>query len=565
MTIKPTRTEQRPSVVASQRPTTVGRSTLVMAGGTLLSRITGAMRTITLLGFGINALTDTYTTANNTPNMIYELVAGGVLSAVLVPLFVGLFRSDDERSHDGINAILSLTAVVLLAAVAAIAAFAPAIVWLFLSGPADGLKRTVATELLRYFAPQVAVYGFITVATAMLNARRRFAAPMFAPVLNNLTVIVVLLWARRVVHALVRHPGSSPTAALEAVAHDTFAKVLLGLGTTAGVVAMGAALLPSMRSLGVRLRWHWEPRHPAVRDLIRLSGWTVGYVVANQLALSFVTNTANRHDGDYTAYNSAFATFFLLPHGIFAVSIMTALQPSLAEAFLDRRRGRFRIQLTGGIRTTLTVMVPAAVGYAVLARPIVGLIRNGGLTASDANRVGDVLQAFAIGLPGFSVYLLLMNAFKAMRDTRATFEINAFENACNIVLAALFYRIGWGVRGLALSFTIAYFLAALRALRVVSRRTRGLKERELLDHLGRTLAASALMAAAVKAVAELVVRLCVRPEAPLRLPGRLGLVVEVGAAVTCGVTVYAVVGRLVGVSEIDSVLSGLRRRVGSRR
>ena len=550
---------------AGPTDTGFGRSAAVMASGTLLSRITGAVRTITLLGFGVTALTDTYTTANNTPNMIYELVAGGVLSAVLVPIFVGLFRRDDQRSHDGINAIVSLAAVVLLGAVLIVVAAAPGIVWVFLSGSGDGLKRAVAAQLLRMFAPQIGVYGFITIATAMLNARRRFAAPMFAPVLNNLVVIIVLLWARRLVHSLVPHPGTSTTATLRAVALDGPAKLLLGLGTTAGVLVMGLAILPSVRGLGVRLRWHWEPRHPAVRELIRLSGWTVGYVVANQVALSFVTNTANRADGDYTAYNSAYSTFFLLPHGVFAVSIMTALQPALSEAYLDRRRGLFRIRLTAGIRSILAVMVPAAVGYAVLSRPIVGLIRNGSLNAGGSDRVADVLRAFALGLPGFSVYLLLVNAFQAMRNTRATFEINVVENAINIVMAALLYRLGMGVEGLALSFSIAYLASALLAFRRVSRRTRGLKERELLLHLGRVLVASAAMAVAIKLVAVGVARLFVGADATLHLPGRLGLVVEVGAAVTCGVTVYAVVGRMVGVTEFASVLAGLRRRIGGGR
>ena len=551
-----------PNLARTRNEDGFGRSAAVMATGTLLSRVTGAIRTIALLGFGVTALADTYTAANNTPNMIYELVAGGVLSAVLVPIFVGLFRRDDERSHDGVNAIVSLVAVVLLGAVAIVVVAAPAIVWVLLSEPGDGLKRSVAAQLLRMFAPQIGVYGFITVASAMLNARRRFAAPMFAPVLNNVVVIVVLLWARRIVHALVPHPGRSTTATLQAVAFDGPAKLLLGLGTTAGVVVMGLAILPSLRGLGVRLHWHWEPRHPAVIELIRLSGWTVGYVVANMVALTFITNTANRVDGDYTAYSSAYATFFLLPHGVFAVSIMTALQPSLAEAFLDRRRGRFRIRLSSGIRSILALMVPAAVGYVILSRPIVGLIRNGALSAGGANRVADVLRAFAVGLPAFSVYLVLVNAFQAMRDTRATFEINIIENAINIVVAAVLYRMGMGVEGLALSFSVAYLVSALLAFRRVSRRTGGLKERELLSALGRIALASAAMAGATKLAAIGACRLFVGTGATLRLPGRLGLVVEVGTAVTCGVTVYAVVGRLVGVTEFASVLAGLRRRIG---
>ena len=133
-----------PNLARTRNEDGFGRSAAVMATGTLLSRVTGAIRTIALLGFGVTALADTYTAANNTPNMIYELVAGGVLSAVLVPIFVGLFRRDDERSHDGVNAIVSLVAVVLLGAVAIVVVAAPAIVWVLLSAPGDGLKSSVS-------------------------------------------------------------------------------------------------------------------------------------------------------------------------------------------------------------------------------------------------------------------------------------------------------------------------------------------------------------------------------------------------------------------------------------
>ena len=177
-----------------------------------------------------------------------------------------------------------------------------------------------------------------------------------------------------------------------------------------------------------------------------------------------------------------------------------------------------------------------------------------------ANEVAE--RAFALGLPGFSVYLLLVNAFQAMRDTRATFEINVIENAINIVAAAVLYRAGMGVEGLALSFSIAYLASALLAFRRVSRRTRGLKERELLGALGRIAAASAAMAGATKLVAVGIGRLFVGADSVVALPGRLGLILQVGAAVTCGVTVYAVVGRLVGITEFGAVIAGLRRRLG---
>lgn len=546
------------------RSSGIGRSTAVMAFGTLLSRLTGAVRTIVFAWFGTTALADAYLQSNTTPNMVYELVAGGVLSATLVPLFVELLLRDDDDAHHGIDAIVSLVAAVMVGAVVLVALAAPALMWIPFHEPGKQLQRQVGSELLRMFAPQIAIYGFVTVATAALNARRRFAAPMLAPVCNNLVVIVVLLWARRVVHALVPHPSGN-LATLQAVANDTTAKLLLGFGTTAGVVAMGLALLPSMRGLDIGLRWRWDPRHPAVRELARLSGWTLGYVAANIAALQFVQYALGfGPNGDLAAYNLAYTTFFVLPHGIFAVSIMTAIQPDLAEAFLERRRGRFRTTLSTGIRNVLAVMVPAAAGYVVLSGPIVSLIRSGQLSNDGARLIGDVLRAFSIGLPGYSVYLLLMNAYKAMRDTKSTFTINVIENSINIVLGALLYRLGFGVQGLAFAFAVSYLASAVFAGKALGLRTRGIHGPEILESLRRILVASAAMALAVWLTARGVGALVVGDGAAIGLPDRLARLVQVGAAVGVGVSVYGVVAPRIGVSEIDAVVSGVRRRLGGR-
>ncbi len=536
-----------------------------MAFGTLLSRITGAIRTIVFLRIGVDALTDTYTAANNTPNMVYELVAGGILSATLVPLFIKLDRSKNKRARDGINAIVSLTAVAMISIVALVLVGAPVIANVLIPGADAQLNRQVGTELLRYFAPQIGVYGFITVATALLNSRRSFFAPMLAPVLNNVVVIIVLLWFRRILTGLTSNQGVSTTETLRALATDRNAKLLLGFGTTAGVLAMGLALLPAVRGLNVGLRWHWEPKHPAVIELLRLSGWTVGYVIANQLALIFVTRAAQRGvDGDLAAYNSAFATFFMLPHGIFAVSIMTALQPGLAEAYLDRKRGRFRMQLAKGIQTLIAVMIPAAVGYLILAEPIVLILRGGALNVEGAERVASVLRAFAVGLPGFSIYLLLMNAFKAMRNTRETFSINVVENAINIALAGLFYSFGFGVVGLAASFSVAYLVSAVLAGYRVSKFTAGIKEREIFQTLARVALSALVMAIFVRGVSLLAHRVFAPTVGLLAVPERLGLLLEVGFAVATGVTVYLAVSRVLGITELDSVVNGLRRKLGFR-
>jgi putative peptidoglycan lipid II flippase len=534
------------------------RASGVMFVGTLLSRLTGAIRTIVLAAFGLEAVTDAYTQANTTPNMIFELVAGGVLSATLIPLFAQLFRRNTKRAQDGIDAIVSLLGVVVVGASLLLALGAPLILRLTIRGAENADKRQLAEQLLPMFAPQVAVYGFVAIATALLNVRREFFAPMIAPVLNNLVVIGVLLWVRQLLQ------GSASTNNLTRLATHTPTRLLLGFGTTAGVLAMGLALIPALRKSGIRLRWRWEPRHPAIGEIIRISGWTLGYVACNQLALFVIQRLANQTDGDYTAYTLTYQTYFLLPHGLFAVSIATALQPRLSDAFLERRRGQFRSTLSRGITTQLTIMIPAAIGYLVLAKPIITILAFGRLGPDGINRMATTLQAFVVGLPAFSVFLLLMNACKAMRNTKLAFWVNGLETIANIGLALLFVALGYGVRGLAYAYGLAYCIGVVIAFVAVSRRTKGLNLNAIAPAAARIAVAATAMGAVCWGVRTILhtwlansLHLAVRPTA-------LG---EVGVSILAGVTVYVGLGRLLGIRDLQTVVSGITRRIvpGSRR
>ena len=170
-----------------------------------------------------------------------------------MPLYVEHYERNDERATDAINSV----AIVALAAISVIGFIAaPWIIDLYmlrLHGAGKAAQQALATDLLRWFMPQVFFYGVTALATAMLNARRRFAAAAFAPVLNNVVVIAVLL-------ALPRIASEPPT--VTSVLQDPALVLLLGLGTTAGIVAMALVLLPALRHAGARLHWVWEWRHP---------------------------------------------------------------------------------------------------------------------------------------------------------------------------------------------------------------------------------------------------------------------------------------------------------------
>lgn len=518
------------------------RASLVVAVGTALSRLTGFGRlAATAYALGFDRLTDTYTLANTTPNIVYELLLGGVLSATLVPVFV---QQADEDDEEGTSAVVTVAAALLVAVCVVAFLAAPAIVRLYTVGVAGAVaddQQAVATDLLRLFVPQILFFGLTALGTALLNARRRFAAPAFAPALNNVVVTLVLL-------ALPRLAGGTPT--LDQLRGDPLLVVTLGLGTTAGIVLMTVVLLPALRRAGVRIRPRLDLRHPAVRHVGRLSGWTLGYVLTNQVSLLVVLILANRVEGGVSAYTGAFV-FFQLPHALVAVSLMTTLVPELSSASQRGDHPTYRDRFSTGVRLMSLVILPAATGYVVLARPIVAaLLERGALSVASATLTADTLAAFAVGLFGFSVYLFALRGFYALRDTRTPFLLNVGENVANIVLAVALVG-PFGIPGLALGYAAAYTLAALVALVVLQRRVGSLDGRRVAGTVVRVVAACVAMGMVVEVVAPHVGG-----------PDGVGALVRTGAGVMLGTLVYAAAVVALRVEEVAPLVARLRGVTG---
>jgi putative peptidoglycan lipid II flippase len=245
------------------------------------------------------------------------------------------------------------------------------------------------------------------------------------------------------------------------------------------------------------------------------------------------------------------------------VSVISAIQPTLSRAFLDRKRGQFRVRLATATRTLLVLMTPAAVGYALLASPIAEVVMaHGNSTVGDAQRVADVLRPLAIGLPAFSIYLLYMSALKALRDTRATFEINAIENAINIVVGAVLY-VQLGVVGLGMAYAVAYIVSAMVAGRVVSQRTAGLQTDLLIRTASRVAIASAVMAAGVVLVGRITGAVLVDSPAAdaavLATSRFLPLLLSIALQIAVGATLYLVACKLLGVQELGPLMKVMRK------
>jgi putative peptidoglycan lipid II flippase len=474
------------------------RSSALVAMGTGLSRVTGLVRTMALAyALGADLLGSTYNLANNTPNVIYDLILGGVLAATLIPVMVDRFDHDDRKAIDALATVITV-GLVALTALAMVAA--PAIIGLYSAFDDDPAQverqATLAVPLLVLFLPQVLFYGLTALWTAVLNARRSFAVPAFAPVLNNVVVVAVLL-------ALPRVAGGDVT--FDQVADDPGLIALLGLGTTAGIVAMTLVLWPAMRRAGIRLRWNPDWRNPALRTVARLSAWTLGYVAANQVVFLVVLALLNGLPGEseVAAYTYAWQ-FFQLPVGLFTVSIMTTFTPELA---LHAGRGalaEYRRRFSQGARMVLLLVLPTTAILLTLAAPIITvLLQRGDFDAGDTVVTSSALAWLAVGLPGFTTFLFAMRGFYAFKDTRTPFWLNLLENGLQLALS--FALVGaFGMQGIIASFSIAYTVAAVVALVVLRARAGGLGGTALPVGALRQLVAATAAAGAVFAVTRVV-------------------------------------------------------------
>jgi putative peptidoglycan lipid II flippase len=536
----------------------LARSTAVMAVGTLLSRVTGLLRVTVLVGtLGVSEqrLADVYNVANTTPNIIYELVLGGILSSIFVPVFVEVRRVRGFRQARFVaNAVMTMAFVTLsLLAIATVLA-APWIIRLYIhsGSPVERAEaQRVGGQLLAMFMPQIVFYGVGSVMTGLLNANRRFGVPMYAPILNNLVVVAVGLTFHAMVGGQVPELGDLTTGE----------KLLLGLGTTLGVVAMTMAQWPFLRRIGFRYTFVWNLRDPAIRKMARLSAFTVGYVITNQLGYLVIPILAYLVQGGYTAYATSF-TFFQLPHGVFAVSVMTALLPPLSEQAVAKNWEAFRATLSRGLRLTAAVLLPATIGYLVLAGPIVRVLMAHGVVSPNSNStmlLTRTMVMFVLGLLPFSTFQLALRAFYALQNTRTTFLVNLISTSANVVANLLLFWLlprAWKVPGLALGQTIAYSIGAVLLLSRLSPRVGGLDFRPILRVASRMLLASLIMGVVAAAVAATV-------KAGVGI-GTLGDLVTVVAGVTTGLATYLVAARLLHIEEIGIALDMVRRRARSK-
>ncbi|WP_302061403.1 murein biosynthesis integral membrane protein MurJ [Streptomyces sp. A3M-1-3] len=452
------------------------KSSALMAAGTIVSRLTGFLRTLVMAAaIGIGTLNDSYQVANTLPTMIYVLVGGGALNAVFIPQLVRAMKEGDGEAYA--NRLLTLV-VVLLGGVTSICVLAAPLLIPMMSAKfaSDPHTIDVAVAFARYCLPTMFFMGIHVVLGQILNAHGRFGAMMWTPVLNNLVVIATFggfIWA-----------FGSFTASGVSPANITPEGVrLLGIGTLLGLAVQALAMLPYLREAGFKLRLRFDWKGQGLGKAAGLAKWTFLFVLANQFGMIVVTQLATwagaiaekqGYSGTgITAYNYALL-LWQMPQAIITVSVMTAVLPRISRSAHDGDTAAIRDDISYGLRTSAVAIVPSAFAFLALGVPIASLLYAG--SGAGARGVGYVLMAFGLGLIPYSVQYVVLRGFYAYEDTRTPFYNTVIVALVNATASAMCFAVlppRWAVVGMGASYGMAYAVGVGVAWRRLRKRLGG--------------------------------------------------------------------------------------------
>lgn len=536
------------------------RSGAIMAVGTLASRVTGFLRTAVIVAaLGTGMLANAYNTANTIPNQIYDLLLGGILTSVVVPLLVRA-KERDRRYGERYEQRVFTLAVIGLGVLTAVSILCAPLFIDVLAGSYTGDQRRVAILFAQFFLPQIFFYGVGAFAGAILNTRGSFGAPMWAPVLNNLVVIAV--------------GGAFLAVTSGRVDPSTISDgqmMLLSIGTTGGIVLQTVALWPSLRRVGFRWRPRLDFQRGEIGEVARMAGWTLLYVVATQTGLAVVTALANRAGNlavdeglgegyGYTPYFNAYQ-LFQLPYAIVGVSVITALLPRMSRFAAEGKTADVRAAFSSGLRLSSVIIMPAAALMLVLGPEITTvLFAHGNTSSDDALVIARVMQMFAIALVPFSTYQLMLRVFYAHGDTRTPALVGMVSVTSNIIMAFTAYNVlgvKWIVVGIAGGFAVTNCVGAVACWLVLRRKLGGIDGRRIVGgHLKLLVAIWPLVgfAYATHTIADAV------GNTEALLPALVTLVV--GSA--GGGLLYLIFARLMRVDEVQTTIATFARRLPGR-
>jgi putative peptidoglycan lipid II flippase len=545
----------------TRRPPAVGesdsnllRSSGGMALGTLASRLTGFLSNLMLAyAIGAGTLSTSYNDANTLPNVVYNLMLGGILTSVVVPLLVAAAKRDPDRGEGYFQRIFTLS-VLALGAITVLATLAAGIIVGLYAGTIHGAEHRVMVLFAYFFMPQIFFYGMSSLAGAILNARGRFAAPMWTPVINNVVVIVMLS-----IYVALAGLGRTPQ-------NITPGEIrLLGIGATLGIVAQSVALIPALLRCGFRPRPTFGFRRAEVAEIGRMAGWLAGYVVTTQASFFstlVIANAASVHarSAGYPSYFYAYL-LFQMPYAVVGISVITALLPRMSAHATARRYSWVRADFSTGIRLSAVIVVPSALLLAALGAPLAEfLFAHGSTSVSDAHYIGQVFAVFSLGLVPYMTFQLLLRVFYSLHDSKTPCMIGLVTMATNImvnVIALNMLPSSQVDEGLAAGFGIANLVGSVVAWRLLLRRVGSLDGRAITRSLIK-MHIAAIPAAMFAIEMVFAIGVIIRPGTAFGL-----ITVLIGGG--GGLLLYTLIARSLRVSEVTQLMAMVGARFGRRR
>ncbi|MEY2989492.1 MAG: hypothetical protein RLZZ163_408 [Actinomycetota bacterium] len=488
----------------------------VMATGTVVSRITGIARDIALAAaLGFYLVSDAYSLGNSLPTIVYILVVGGALNAVFIPQLVRRMEADADDGKAYADRLITATATILLALAIVSVVAAPWIVDLYTPADYPQAEYDLAVAFARLCLPQIFFYGLYTMLSQVLNSRGKFGAPMFAPIANNIVAIAtfsIFIWV------------AGTSAAADGVL-TTGQVLLLGIGTTLGVVVQAVILIPVLSRAGYRWRPRFDWKDQGLGKAGKLAGWTVGLVLVNQLTYVVITRLAAQANVDAAATGATAAGIttyqkahlvFMLPHSVITISIVTALLPAISRLAHDGKFKEIGQDIGGAMRMVAALITPVAALLFILGSDIgVVLFGYGAATVEQASVMGDIVRVFMLGLLPFTLFYVLLRGFYSLEDTRTPFVVTVmFSGVMLVLIIVLFSALsGLGVSSaggpqiaaIAIGYVLAYWFGFAVLWVWLARRLGGVDSRPTISVLIRLTVAGVLTVIAVTVLRGLLV------------------------------------------------------------
>ena len=533
------------------------RASGIMALGTIISRITGFIRGILIVSvLGTALLADTYNVANTMPNILYNLLVGGALTAIFIPQLVRSF--DHKDGGDGFASRLVTTISLILLILVGIGVYcAPALVRLYAPEfftPGFEVEKEIAIAFTRYCLPQIFFLGLFTMLGQVANARGSFGPLMWAPIANN--IVGIALFGGFLLF--------SPSVSLQTITSQQVQ--ILGWGTTLSVVVQALVLIPVVKRLGVKLRPQWGLA--GLGKSFGLAGWTLIYVLISQLGYLVTVNVATSaavrsalegvtRGVGFTPYTYAYFVM-LLPYSIVTISIITAILPHLSRLAVANDRAEVRAQLIRAIKLVGVITIPSSVAFLFFG-PLITQVIFVGIPAEDSRYIGFVLSALSFGLVSFSINLILIRGFNAFEDTRTQVISIFIINVISVALSYLFLHLlknQWVTIGLGVAFSISYLVGLLITLALLKKHTGVIRVKDFLGQHLRLYGVAVGVMAPLFALTQYISWIGVELT-PLTRAGELAVVM-----VTAFIG-YLFAAKTVGVEEI-SMIGHLRESVARR-